>query len=190
MTGILGLLGVAWHFRHQLAGAPPLRCVVATKETLAIKNAGKPAFFAKRRECVALTHDGYLLVFANGSRLAIHVHGASRRESDAFLASLYELWWRGLSIAEVQAHLTRSQPRIWPLLFMAILTIPAMALAVPRLDSTASLLAISSVVLGTLGASFAFMIWCFGRVRKRMETNQYLLHTQEDTKSPKDLTAL
>lgn len=184
--GLAGMAVAAWQIVHHFTGPEPLQRLVATEETLAIKTLGKPTLFVKRRNCIALSHDGSILVLNDGSRVSIHAYGAEKREIDTFIRSLYELWWPGLTRAEVQAYLKQREPRIWPLLFLPIATIPLLALVIINLDSRDSVLTLTAILLGTIIVSFAFICWCFYRVQTSIAGNQYPIqdannHSGKDT---------
>ncbi|MBL7645239.1 MAG: hypothetical protein JNK74_03510 [Candidatus Hydrogenedentes bacterium] len=174
--GLAGMAAAAWQIVHHFTGPEPLQRLVATEETLAIKTLGKPILFVKRRNCIALSHDGSILVLNDGSRVVVHAYGADKREMDAFLRSLYELWWPRLIRADVQAYLKQREPRIWPLLFLPIATTPLFTLVIINLDSRDSVLTLTGILFGALIASFGFIGWCFYRVQISIARNQYPLH--------------
>ena len=178
--GLAGMAAAAWQIVHDFTGPEPLQRLVATEETLAIKTLGKPTLFVKRRNCAALSHDGSIVILNDGSHVSVHAYGADKREIDTFIRSLYELWWPGLIRADVQAYLKHREPRIWPLLFLPIATIPLLALVIINLDSRDSVLTLTGILFGALIASFGFIGWCFYRVQISIARNQYPLHDAND----------
>ena len=179
-AGLLGVALLARQIRHSLTTSEPLQRLVVTEETLAIKTLGKPVLFVKRRNCVALSHDGSIVILNDGSRVSVHAYGADKTAKDAFLGSLYDLWWPGLTRADVQAYLKQREPRIWPLLFLPIVTMPLLALAIINIDSRDSVLTLAGILWGTLTASFGFIGWCLYRVQTSIARNQYPLHDAND----------
>lgn len=177
---LLGMTIIASKIVQLCTRLVPLQRLVATEETLAIKTLGKPVLFVKRRNCVALSHDGSIVILNDGSRVAVHAYGVDKREQDAFLRSLYDLWWPGLTRADVQAFLKQREPRIWPLLFLPIVAMPLLALIIINLNSNDSLFTLTAILLGTLTASFGFMGWCFYRVQTSIARNQYPLHDAKE----------
>lgn len=118
--GLIGISAAAWQITQQLTVGDPRQCLVATEETLAIKTVNKPMLFLKRRDCIALALEGKALVMADGTIHAFQVYGTKADNIEAFIDSLYELWWPGLNRAEVRQYLTaitppRSKWRMLPL---------------------------------------------------------------------------
>jgi len=118
--GLVGIFAAVWQITQQLTVGDPRQRLVATEETLAIKSIRKPAIFLKRRDCIALAMEGKALVMADGTIHPLYVYGAKADNILAFIDSLYELWWPGLTRAEVREYLTaitppRSRWRILPL---------------------------------------------------------------------------
>ena len=132
LMGLVGISAAAWQITQQLTVGDPRQCLVATEETLAIKTVRKPIIFLKRRDCIALAMDGKALVMADGTIHAFYVYGAKADNILAFVDSLYELWWPGLTRAEVREYLTaitppRSKWRMLPLygFLIPLLLIPS-----------------------------------------------------------------
>lgn len=110
IMGLLGTFGAVWQLTSQITVGNPRQCLAATEETLAIKTVRKPILFLKRRDCIALAFDGKTLVMADGKAHVIHVYGAKAESVEAFIDSLYELWWPGLTRAEVRTYLREIAP--------------------------------------------------------------------------------
>ncbi len=178
--GLAGMAAAAWQIVLHFTGPEPLQRLLATEETLAIKTLGKPVLFVKRRNCVALSHDGSIVILNDGSRVSVHAYGVEKTNKDAFLGSLYDLWWPGLTRADVQAYLKQREPRIWPLLFLPIFAMPLLALVIINLDSRDSVLTMAGILWGTLITSFGFIGWCLFRVQTSIARNQYTLHDAND----------
>jgi len=177
---LLGMAMVASKIVQLRTRVVPREYLVATNETLAIKTVVKPIVFVRRRDCVALSHNGFMLLMADGRRHYIHACGVDIREMESFLAKLYDLWWPGLTRAHVQAHLKQREPRIWPLLFLPIVTMPLTGLIIVNLDSKDSLLSLTIILLSTIMVAFGFIAWCFYRVQISIARNQYPLHDAND----------
>lgn len=175
VAGMIGMIGMAWKLTEQLTVGDPLQRLVATEETLAIKTIGKRIIFLKRRDCIALSHDGYGLVMADGKRHKVHAYGARRETVDAFLASLYELWWPRLTHKEVRDYLKPGNPRRSPMRFLPIYLLMLAPILILRLRLEHAFRDSMAIMLGTIIVTCILGIRENRRVREAILKNQFPL---------------
>lgn len=99
--------------------------LIATPNTLSIQREGERATFINRHECASIADYGYTLILQDNRRIGIAAEGTTLESMEAFLESLYALWWPDITLVTVRKQLDDTRPWLWrwlwfPLMAMSI----------------------------------------------------------------------